>query len=179
MRRARATIQASVLAALALVSAGALAQAGKVKALPRADFFDACPFTVAPPSVLAVLDATRWRNVVGASRRTPPPYDPAATDFRRESIFIVALTSASNSVTEAALSSRKPERYDEKSGTLTLFYDVTTRPASVDDMARGVGQPCLVTWTAAHKDLQQVVTRTTDGRYIAGARTAEKTKKKK
>jgi len=178
MPRPRATIRASLLAALVLAAAGANAQATRAKVLPRADFFDACPFTVAPPSVIAVLDARRWRDVVGASRRSPPPYDPAATDFRRESIFIVALTSASNTLIEAALSSRKPERYDDASGTLTLFYDVVAKPASVNDMAAGVGQPCLVTWTAAHKDLQQVVTRTSDGRYIAGARTAEKKKKR-
>lgn len=176
---ARATIQAAVAAALMLAAGGVPAQDGKAKALPRADFFDSCPFTVAPPSVVAVLDAARWRSVVGASRRSPPPYDPAGTDFRRESIFIVALTSTSTAMTEAALSSKKPERYDEKTGTLTLFYDVSTKQASVNDMAVGVGQPCLVTWTAARKDLQQVVTRTTDGRYIAGARTADKTKKKK
>jgi ATP sulfurylase len=171
-------LRASLLAALVLACAGAHAQAGKSKALPRADFFDACPFTVAPPSVITVLDAKRWREVVGASRRSPPPYDPAATDFRHESIFIVALTSASNTLIEAALSTKKPERYDEQSGTLTLFYDVATKPASVNDMAAGVGQPCLVTWTGARKGLLQVVTRTSDGRYIAGARTAEKPKKK-
>jgi hypothetical protein len=179
VRRTRLSIRASLLAALVVAAAGASAQAGKGGALPRADFFDACPFTVAPPSVVAVLNAKRWRDVVGAARGPAPPYDPAATDFRRESIFIVALTSPSNAVIEASLSSKKAERYDEKSGTLTLFYDVGSRPASVDDMARGVGQPCLVTWTEARRDLQQVVTRTTDGRYIAGARTAEKAKKKR
>ncbi len=179
MRCSRLPVQLCAVAALTLAAGGAWAQGTKgAKGLPRADFFDACPFTVAPPSVVVVLDAKRWRDVVGASRRQPLPYDPAGTDFRHESIFIVALTSPSNAVVEASLSSKKPERYDEKSGTLTLFYDVTSRAASVDDMAKGVGQPCLVTWTAAHRGLQQVVTRTTDGRYIAGARTADKSKKK-
>jgi hypothetical protein len=164
---------------LACAAAGASAQGDKGKGLPRADFFAACPFTMAPPSVVPVLDARRWRDVVGAARLSSPPYDPAATDFRRESIFIVALTAPSNAVVEAALSASKAPRYDEANSSLTLFYDVASRPASVDDMARGVGQPCLVTWVAAQRGLQQVVIRTSDGRYIAGARTAEKSKKKK
>ncbi len=178
LARAAPVAIAALLTGTALAPAVATAQAARSKALPHADFFDNCPFTVAPPSVVAVLDAKRWRDVVAASSRTPPPYDAAATDFRKESVFIVALTSASNTLIEAGLSPKKPERYDEKTGTLTLFYDVTSKPASVTDMAAGVGQPCLVTFTTARSGLQQVVTRTTDGRYIAGART-DKSKKKK
>lgn len=171
-------------AILALGLAGAVTVAGTASAqgaknLPRADFFDNCPFTVAAPSVVAVLDAKKWRDVVAASRRTPAPYEAAATDFRKESVFIVALANASNTLTQAALAAKKPERYDDASGTLTLFYDVTTKPASVNDMATGVGDPCLVTFTTARHGLQQVVTRAVDGRYIAGARTADKSKKKK
>ena len=180
MRGARATIRTAMMAGLALLAAAAPAQNSKGKPLPRADFFEACPFTVAPPSVVAVLDATRWRNVVAASRATPAPYDASATDFKRESIFIVALPNTAATATEAALSSKKGERYDEKTGTLTLYYDVSARQGSAGDVApASVGQPCLVTWTAARKDLQQVITRTTDGHYIAGTRTAEKAKKKK
>lgn len=168
-------------ATLALVCAGALAQANKGKPLPRADFFAACPFTVAPPSVVAVLDATRWRNVLGASRITPAPYEAAATDFRRESIFIVALPHTPTTATEASLSTKRPEKFDAKTGTLTMFYEVSTQQVRHEDVAKSsIGQPCLVTWTAARKDLVQVVTRlAADGRYVAGTRTAPEKPKKK
>ncbi len=178
MLSARATIRTISLVGAAMLAGNAAAQGGG-KALPHADFYDSCPFTVAAPSVVPVLDAKKWRDVVAASRRTPPPYDAAATDFRKESVFIVALATASNTLTQATLAAKKPERYEETTGTLTLFYDVTTKPASVNDMATGVGDPCLVTFTTARHGLQQVVTRAADGRYIAGARTAEKSKKKK
>lgn len=164
---------------LAVAAAPAAAQTASAKALPRADFFPACPFTVAPPSVVAVLDAVRWRNIVGASRIAPPPYEAAATDFRRESIFIVALPHSPTTLTDGALSTSKPEKFDAKTGTLTIWYDVSSKPTRPGDVPESaIGQPCLVTWTAARKDLLQVVTRTSDGRYIAGTRTAEKPKKK-
>lgn len=168
-------------ATLALACAGAFAQANKGKPLPRADFFAACPFTVAPPSVIAVLDATRWRNVLAASRVSPAPYEAGATDFRRESIFIVALPHTPATATEASLSTKRPERFDAKTGTLTMFYEVSTQPVRPGDVAaNSLGQPCLVTWTAARKDLMQVVTRlAADGRYIAGTRTAPEKPKKK
>src|SRR5262249_10722315 len=100
-------------------------------------------------------------------------YDAAGTDFRRESIFIVALPYASNAQTQASLSSKQQERFDPKTGSLTIFYDV-----SAEIGRETVGQPCLVTFTAARKDLQQVLARFSDGRFIAGTRTAEKVKKK-
>jgi len=157
----------------------ALAQAAKPKGLPRADFFAACPFTVAPPSVVVVLDAARWRSVLGAARVTPAPYEAGDTDFKRETIFIVALPNSPAAATEAALSAKKPERFDAKTGTLTIYYEVNAKPTPPGELAASaIGQPCLVSWTAARKDLQQVVTRSADGRYIAGARTAEKPAKK-
>jgi hypothetical protein len=170
-----------VLVGLPAFCAGgpALAQAAKAKPLPRADFFAACPFTVAPPSVVVVLDAARWRNVLAASRVSPPPYEASGTDFKRESIFIVALPHTPAAATQAALSAKKPERFDAKTGTLTIYYDVSSKPTPPGEFdASAIGQPCLVSWTAARKDLQQVVTRLADGRYIAGARTAEKPQKK-
>jgi hypothetical protein len=171
--------RSGLLAAALLACVNAVAQPARAKPLPRADFFPACPFTVAPPSVVAVLDAARWRNVVAAARTSPAPYEPGATDFKRESIFIVALPHAPTSVTEAALSTKRPEHFDAKSGTLTMWFDVSSQAIRPGDVAaNSIGQPCLVTWTAARKDLQQIVTRTADGRYIGGARTAEKTKKK-
>ena len=162
-----------------LATASAPAQPAQAQPLPRADFFPACPFTVAPPSVVAVLDAARWRSVLAASRVNPAPYEAAGTDFKRESIFIVALPYSSSPATDAALSTKHPERFDPKTGTLTMFYDVNTSPAQAGDaVMSAVGQPCLVTWTSARKELQQVVTRMADGRYIAGTRTVEKAKKK-
>lgn len=168
-----------LLAASLLASSAALAQGKAAQALPRGDFFAACPFTVVPPAVVVVLDAARWRSVLAAARVSPAPYEAAATDFRRASVFIVALPYSPTSATDASLSSRKPERYDQKTGTLTMFFDVNTTPARAGDIAmNAVGQPCVVTFTAARKDLQQVVMRTADGRYIAGARTSEKPRKK-
>lgn len=170
----------ALLAALLVASLEAGAQPATPRPLPRADFFTACPFTVAPPSVVAVLDAARWRNVVAAARVSPPPYEAGATDFRRESIFIVALPHGPLSLTEAALSTSRPEKFDAKTGTLTIWYDVSSKPVRPGEVPESsIGQPCLVTWTAARKDLLQVITRTTDGRYIAGTRTAEKPKPKK
>jgi hypothetical protein len=160
-----------------LVAAGTPA-AAVTNPLPRADFFAACPFTVVPPSVVAVLTAGRWRSVLAASRIDPPPYEAAGTDFRHESIFIVALPVAPAPPSEAALSARQPEKFDEKTGTLTMFFDVGTGPARPGDAAgAAAGQPCLVAWTEVRKDLQQVIMRTGDGRYIGGARTAAKPKK--
>jgi hypothetical protein len=178
-RLARTAAGSLAVAAVVLAPVDVAAQAAKANPLPRADFFAACPFTVAPPSVVAVRDAARWRNVVAASRISPPPYEAAATDFRRESIFIVALPHSPTSLTEAALSASRPEKFDEKTGTLTIWYDVTAKPIRPGDVPESsIGQPCLVTWTAARKDLLQVITRTSDGRYIAGTRTGEKPKKK-
>jgi hypothetical protein len=168
-------------ATLVLACTGAFAQASKGKPLPRGDFFAACPFTVAPPSVVAVLDATRWRNVLAASRLSPAPYEAAATDFRRESIFIVTLPHMPMTATEISLSTKRPEKFDAATGTLTMFYEVSTKPVRPGDVAAdSAGQPCVVTWTAARKDLVQVVTRlAADGRYIAGTRTAPEKPKKK
>jgi hypothetical protein len=165
---------------LAMACGAAAAQGAKGRPLPRADFHPACPFTVAPPSVVAVLDAARWRKVLAAARSAPAPYDAAATDFRRESVFIVALPHMPATVSDASLSARRPEKFDAATGTLTMWFDVDAQPMRPGDVgANAIGQPCLVVWTEARKDLQQVVMRLADGRYIAGARTAEKPKKTK
>jgi len=171
MRPVRALVLATLL--LAALETPAQAAGANLNPLPRADYFPTCPFTVASPSVVAVLTMAQWKSVLAASKVTPPPYDPATSDFRRESIFIVALPYASNAQTQAALSVRQPERFDPKTGTLTIFYDV-----SAEAGRETVGQPCLVSFTAARKDLQQVITRFSDGHFIAGTRTAEKPKKK-
>src|SRR5215467_6986836 len=111
------TVSLALLALLVFGAAGdALAQASAAKALPRADFFATCPFTVAPPSVVAVLTSAQWKSVLAASHVTPPPYEAAGTDFRREAILIVALPYASNAQTQAALSIKQPERFDPKTG---------------------------------------------------------------
>ena len=175
-------IAAWVTAAVFCTVAGsAFASPGKkaAPALPRADFHAVCPFTVAAPSVLAVLDAKRWNTVLGAARTVPPPYEGNATNFRRESVIVVVLPHTSTPITEAALNPKRPERYDQKTGTLTLWYDVRLRPPGQGEVTtQVVGEPCLVTWVTARTDLQQIVARTSDGRYIAGTRLAEKPKKK-
>lgn len=147
--------------------------------LPRADFHAVCPFTMAAPSALAVRDAERWRGMLAASRTVPPPYEAGGTNFRREWIVVVALVRTSTPITEAALAASDAERFDEKTGTLTLRYDVRTRPLGPGEVGPTVvGEPCLVTWVASRKDVLQIVARTTDGRYLGGTRVAEKPKKK-
>jgi len=148
--------------------------------LPRADFHAVCPFSVAAPAVVAVPDARRWQNMLAASRTVPPPYEASATNFRRESIVVVVLPYTATPITHAALYPKRPERFDAKTGTLTLWFDVRMEPVKPGEAATTVvGEPCLVTWVAAHPDLEQIIARTSDGRYIAGTRVAEKSKKKK
>jgi len=165
---------------LACVAAGAAPATDKKESAARADFHAVCPFSVASPAVFAVLDARRWQNLLGAARTVPPPYEAGATNFKRESIVVVVLPYTATPVTQAGLSPKRPERFDAKTGTLTLWYDVHMEPVKQGEAATMVvGEPCLVTWVPAHADLEQIIARTSDGRYIAGTRVAEKSKKKK
>ena len=170
----------AAVAVLACVAAGAAPATDKKESAARADFHAVCPFSVAAPAVFAVLDARRWQNLLGAARTVPPPYEASATNFKRESIVVVVLPYTATPVTQAGLSPKRPERFDAKTGTLTLWYDVHMEPVKQGEAATMVvGEPCLVTWVPAHADLEQIIARTSDGRYIAGTRVAEKSKKKK
>ncbi|HUL64839.1 MAG TPA: hypothetical protein VLW55_09505 [Burkholderiaceae bacterium] len=180
MKRLRFGMRLASLAALVCictVPAAVAAEMADAPALPRADFHAACPFTIAAPAVLAVLDAKRWQSMLAASRVTPPPYEAKETNFKRESVIIVALPYIATPVAQAALSARQGERYDATTGTLTLWYDVQFQPLKPGDTTVA-GQPCLVTWVAARSDLQQIVARMSDGKYIAGTRVGDKSKKK-
>jgi hypothetical protein len=147
-------------------------------ALPRADFHAVCPFTVDAPSVFAVLDGNRWQKVLSAARTVPPPYEAAATNFRRESIVVVAMRHTSTPITQAALRTKRPERFDPESGTLTLWYNVQETPVKEGEVGTTViGEPCLVTWVARRGDLRRIVARTSDGRYIAATGISEQRKK--
>jgi hypothetical protein len=169
----------AALCCLAAMPGIAFAAGKETPATPRADFHAVCPFTVAAPAVLAVRDARRWQSVLGAARSAQPPYEAAATNFKQESIVIVVLPYSTTPVAEAALNAHRPERFDEDTGTLTLWYDVKYQELKPGEMAAPrSGEPCLVTWVAAHSDLQQIIARTSEGRYIAGTRTGEKPKKK-
>jgi len=179
-----AALSAVLAAACAVASAGnptgtAAGKSGDAPATPRADFHAVCPFTVASPAVFAVRDAKRWQSVLAAARSTPPPYEAGATNFKRESIVVVVLPYTATPITQAALDAKRPERYDESTGTLTLWYDVRMQPLKPGEVGTTViGEPCLVTWVAARSELQQIIARTSDGKYIAGTRVGEKTKKK-
>jgi hypothetical protein len=180
MRFAAVTVIA-VLACVTTTPALASTNKKKDKDAPaaRADFHAICPFTMASPTVIAVLDARRWQSMLNAARTVPPPYEASATNFRRESIIVVALPYTSTPITQASLNPKRPERFDPKTGTLTLWYDIEQHPVKPGEAATTVvGEPCLVTWVPARSDLQQIVTRTSDGRYIAGTRLTDKTKKK-
>ena len=167
------------LCCFAVVPGIAPAAGKESPATPRADFHAVCPFTIASPAVLAVLDARRWQSVLGATRSAQPPYEAGATNFKRESIVIVVLPYSTTPIAEAALNANRPERFEAETGTLTLWYDVKYQQAKPGDTATPpTGEPCLVTWVTARSDLQQIIARTTEGRYIAGTRTAEKPKKK-
>jgi len=148
--------------------------------LPRADFHTVCPFSVAAPAVVAVLDARRGRNMLAASAHGAAPVRSkrhqlqARVDRRRGPAL------HRDADHHAALYPKRPERFDAKTGTLTLWFDVRMEPVKPGEAATTVvGEPCLVTWVAAHPDLEQIIARTSDGRYIAGTRVAEKSKKKK
>jgi len=100
-----------------------------------------------------------------------------ATNFRRESIVVVALRHTSTPITQAALSAKRPERFDPASGTLTLWYDVQQTPVKEGEAAATViGEPCLITWVAHRSDLRRIVARTSDGGYIAGTRISQQRK---
>lgn len=176
--------------ALAILAAGLLAAAPsgaqttgatkKAQALPRSDFYPDCPFLVAAPSVLAVFNVRRWRDMLAAARE-PLPHEAAATNFRRESIIIVTLPRSPNPVADATLSGRRTERFEPKTGTLTLWFDVRNEPVgqggNADSGTLG-RRSCVIAWTEARPDLEQVIARTGDGTYIAGARVAPRPKKK-
>jgi hypothetical protein len=177
----RRALAGAVAALCCAAAAPALAEQAKKdgSAVPRADFHAVCPFTVASPSVFAVLDAKRWQNVLAAARTVPPPYEAGGTDFKRESIVVVVLPYTSTPITQAALNAKSPERFDAKTGTLSLYYDVKMEPVKPGEVATTViGEPCLITWVARRSDVLQIIARTTDGRYIAGTRLGEKPKKK-
>jgi hypothetical protein len=177
----RRVLTGAVAALCWAASASAADAQGKKESspVPRADFQAVCPFTVASPSVFAVLDAKRWQNVLAAARTVPPPYEASGTDFRRESIVVVVLPYTSTPITQAALNAKSPERFDAKTGTLTLYYDVKMEPVKPGEAATTmIGEPCLITWVARRSDLLQIIARTTDGRYIAGTRLGQKPKKK-
>jgi hypothetical protein len=166
----RRALLGAVTAVCCLAAAPALQAA-----LPRADFHAICPFAAAGPSVFAVLDSKRWQKVLSAARTVPPPYEAGATNFRRESIVVVALRHTSTPITQAALSAKRPERFDPESGTLTLWYNVEQTPVKEGEVATTVvGEPCLITWVARRSDLRRIVARTSDGRYIAGTRISDK-----
>jgi hypothetical protein len=162
----------------ALLGAAAVAcclAAAPALASPRADFHAICPFTLAAPSVFAVLDGKRWEKALSAARTVPPPYEVGATDFRRESIVVVSLRHTATPITQAALNVKRPERFDPASGTLTLWYDVQQTPVKEGEAATTViGEPCLITWVARRSGLRRVVARTSDGKYIAGTRIGAK-----
>ena|SRR5688572_15809648 len=166
----------AVAALCGLAAALASASPGKKQAapLPRADFHAVCPLTTAAPSVLAILDGKRWQKVLSASRAVPPPYEANATNFRRESIVVVALRHTSTPITQAALSAKRPERFDPDTGTLTLWYDVQRTPVKEGEAATTViGEPCLITWVARRSDLRRIVARKSDGSYVAGTRISQ------
>src|SRR5215467_10424629 len=94
----------AALVCICTVPAAVAAEKADVPALPRADFHASCPFTIAAPAVLAVLDAKRWQGMLAASRVNPPPYEASATNFKRESVIIVALPYIATPVEKAALS---------------------------------------------------------------------------
>jgi len=177
--RAALAIVAALGCSCAAPGATSADKAADAIALPHADFHAVCPFTIAAPAVLAVLDGKRWQSMLAASRATPPPYEANATNFKRESVIIVALPYTATPITQAALNTKQGERYDATTGTLTLWYDVQSQPLKPGDAgAAVVGQPCLVTWVTARSDLQQIVARMSDGKYIAGTRVGDKSKKK-
>jgi hypothetical protein len=166
----------AALVCICTVPAVVAAEKTDAPALPRADFHPSCPFTIAAPAVLAVLDAKRWQSMLAASRVTPPPYEPNATNFKRESVIIVALPYTATPISQAALNAKQAERYDESTGTVTLWYDVKYEPLKPGDKTVA-GQPCLVTWIAVRTDVQQIVARMSDGKYISGTRVGDKKKK--
>ncbi|HTT09842.1 MAG TPA: hypothetical protein VMG60_03045 [Burkholderiaceae bacterium] len=167
------------LCCLAAMPAAAPAADKETPATPRADFHPVCPFTIAAPAVLSVRDARRWQSVLGATRSATPPYEAGATNFKHESVVIVVLPYSTAPVAQAGLNASRPERFDADTGTLTLWYDVKYQEVKPGEtVTPPAGEPCLVTWVAVRTDLQQIVARTSEGRYIAGTRTAEKPKKK-
>jgi hypothetical protein len=171
----------AVAAACCLATVPAFASPDKKQValpLPRAEFHAICPFTLTAPSVLAVLDGKRWVKLLSAARTVPPPHEAGATNFRRESIVIVALRHTPTPITQAALSAKRPQRFDPESGTLTLWYEVQQTIVKEGEVATTVmGEPCLITWVARRNDLRRIVARTSDGRYIAGTRISEPRKK--
>ena len=167
----------AALVCICTVPAAVAADKADAPALPRADFHASCPFTIAAPAVLAVPDAKRWQGMLAASRTSPAPYEANATNFKREFVIIVALPYTATPIAQAGLSARQAERYDETTGTLTLWYDVKYQPLQPGDTTVA-GQPCLVTWVTTRPDLQQIVARLSDGKYIAGTRVGDKSKKK-
>jgi len=161
-----------------LLGAGAVVSAGAAP-LPRSEFHAECPFLVAAPSVLGVFEARRWRDMIAAARE-PLHYEASATNFKRESIIVVTLPRSRMPIADASVSTNRPERFDPKTGTLTLWYDVKNDPSgeTTANDPNGLGRrSCVVTWTEARAELQQVVARTSDGNYIAGARVAPRPKK--
>lgn len=178
MSQRAAAVAFALACAVAAVPVAAAQEKNPARRLARAEFHAVCPFTVAAPSVTAVLDARRWNRMLAQARTVPPPYRAGGTNFKRESIFVVALPRTATPVTEAALHAKRPERFDADTGTLTFWYDVrfqAAKPGAGTTLV--VGEPCLVTWTAARQDLQQVVARTKEGKYIAGTRTLEPKKR--
>jgi hypothetical protein len=168
----RRLFSGTLAAACGLAAVAGYASPGKKHAaLPRADFHAVCPFTLSAPSVFAVLDGKRWQKMLSAARSVPPPYEAGATNFRRESIVVVVLRHTATPITQGALNTKRPQRFDPASGTLTLWYDVQQTPVKEGEAATTViGEPCLVTWVAQRSDLRKIVARSSDGRYIAGTR---------
>jgi hypothetical protein len=167
--RACAALAAGLLGGCAgsAVSEAAV-DAAEVKVL-RHEVHAQCPLAVAHPSATWLRTQQAFGGMLAQALVVPPPYDPAGTDFERESVAVIALPRTPTPSTQVQLPPSRAAIVDTASGTLRITLAVTSAPSGTGQArALALGTPCVVLWLPALPNVRQLAAQDTEGRPIAG-----------
>jgi hypothetical protein len=127
-----------------------------------------CPLAVAHPSASWLRTRQAWSEMLAQALIVPPPYDPAGTDFERESVVVIALPRTPTPSTQVQLPASRAATVEAASATLRITLAVVPEPRNAGQArALALGTPCVVMWLPALPNVRQLAAHDTEGRPIA------------